>query len=128
MTEGVAAVVESDEAVPFCGVKPLHFAFRRGLRNGLIVAICHCEPTLLAPCRLDTPSRPASRPREGNCDMMNTEPCTPHRGQTQKCQDFAVLRRSKALDLGAKGADTPPSAATAPGALPSKDPRRHRRT
>ena len=79
MTKGVAAIVESDETVPLCGVEPLHLAFRRGLRNGLIVAVSHCEPTLLAPCRLDTPKLPrvpAPRGQLRHDDYRNTQPAT----------------------------------------------------
>src|SRR5262249_10890187 len=34
VTKGVAAIVQCDETVPLGGVKPLHLALRRGLRNG----------------------------------------------------------------------------------------------
>ena len=80
VTEGVSAIVECDETVTLGGVKPLHLALRRGLRNGLLIPVYHCEPTLLAPAGLDTPRHPPSRPREGNCDMMTTETTDPQPG------------------------------------------------
>ena len=128
VTEGVAAIVESDEAVPFGGVKPLYFSLRRGLRNGLFVAICHCEPTLFAPCRLDTPSRPASRPRAGNCDMMTIETCSPQRGCGQKCQPFACCAAAKCLTSAPNTPIHPRPLRPHQAPSGSDDPRCHRRT